>query len=109
MKLNATEVQAALYALNNLLTRRTLNGERVPESVQRLRDRIELVITTGDPDDEPDSDPTEITTAEAAAILGYTERYVRMIAPSLDGRRLGRDWTFPKAAVIEYAQSRTVA
>lgn len=45
-----------------------------------------------------------IGTAEAARILGYSTRYVRKIHVSLDGRRIGNGWTFPRKAVEEYAR-----
>lgn len=44
-----------------------------------------------------------ISTTEAAQILGCSTRYVRRIATSLDGRRIGRTWTFPRQEVEDYA------
>ncbi|WP_157931327.1 helix-turn-helix domain-containing protein [Mycobacteroides abscessus] len=45
-----------------------------------------------------------IGTAEAARILGYSTSYVRRIHTSLDGRRIGNGWTFPRKVVEEYAR-----
>ncbi|WP_110916855.1 helix-turn-helix domain-containing protein [Mycolicibacterium peregrinum] len=44
-----------------------------------------------------------ISTTEAAQILGCSTRYVRKIATSLDGHRIGRTWTFPRQEVEDYA------
>lgn len=43
-----------------------------------------------------------IGSSHAAAILGCTQRNVRRIARSLDGRRAGRAWVFPEDSVQRY-------
>ena len=49
-----------------------------------------------------------LTTREASAILGVTDRRVRQLidAGVLNGQRIGRDWLFPRDAVEGYAASR---
>lgn len=44
------------------------------------------------------------TTAEAAEILGCSPRWVRTIAASLGGRRVGRVWVFDRVAVVAYRE-----
>lgn len=47
-----------------------------------------------------------IGTVEAARILGTTPRYVRRIAATLDGRRIGDRWRFDRRKVQTYAVDR---
>ncbi|MET8650617.1 hypothetical protein [Nocardia aurea] len=109
MNLGDIEVRAALYALDALVRNRNLCGAGVPEAVRRLHARIRHVAEFGEPEDALPADDTEIRSAQAAEILGYTERYVRMIARNLDGRRVGRLWVFSRATVLAYAAARDVA
>ncbi|WP_159842391.1 hypothetical protein [Nocardia sp. CY41] len=112
MNLSDTEVLAAYYALRDVIRTRRLYGVAIPSEVQRLYDRIDRVIRGDvDQDDTPRDDitDTECGTAEAAVILGYSERYVRMIAASLDGIRVGRTWIFNRRTVQEYADARPAA
>lgn len=51
------------------------------------------------------SDPMKaqrVSSAQAAEILGCSERYARRIAASLDGRREGARWTFDRLTVENY-------
>lgn len=43
-----------------------------------------------------------VSAAEAAALLGCTDRRVRQLADELGGRRLSGRWQFPRAAVLAY-------
>jgi hypothetical protein len=43
----------------------------------------------------------EISTADAASLLGLSERRARQLGPLL-GRRVGRAWLFDRDAVIDY-------
>jgi hypothetical protein len=47
-------------------------------------------------------EPQPLSSAEAADLLGCSERHVRRIATSLGGRRDGASWTFDAAAVMAY-------
>lgn len=110
MNLDTTEVQAAYYAVAALARTRRANGQPIPGPVRRLFDRLDHAIREGD-DDTPDPriEDDEIGTAEAALILGCTQRTVQRIATSLDGIRIGRTWIFSRSAVVEYAEASTAA
>lgn len=47
-----------------------------------------------------------LTSAQAAEALGYSQRHVRRIAPSLSGVRVGATWTFDAAEVAAYRMER---
>lgn len=47
-----------------------------------------------------------IGTEEAAAILEYTTRQVRNLAPKMGGRRTSGRWVFNRHNVIQYANQR---
>lgn len=51
----------------------------------------------------------EITTREAAALLGLTERRVRQLAAGGMGRRRGGRWVLDRSAVLAYAERRRAA
>ncbi|WP_054814891.1 DNA-binding protein [Nocardia arizonensis] len=110
MKLSDLEVRATLYALDELVRARTLRGAGIPEAVRHLYARMQFAAQYGEPDEEPVTDTAEISSAEAAEILGYSKRYVCMIAADLDGRRVGRRlWVFSRATVQAYAEARRIA
>jgi len=48
----------------------------------------------------------EISTAEAARLLGITSRHARRLASDLDGRRVKGTWLFDRHAVVAYATQR---
>lgn len=110
MNLDPIEVHAAFHALGAFIRDRRRLGVGVPAPVQRLYERAARAHLQGaDPADTPDPRiaDDEIGTAEAAAILAYSERYVRMIAADLDGIRVGRTWVFNRRTVTEYARARS--
>lgn len=51
----------------------------------------------------------EITTGEAAALLGLTERRVRQLAAGGMGQRKGGRWVLDRSAVLAYAARRRAA
>lgn len=48
----------------------------------------------------------EITTSEASAVLGLTERRVRQLAAEGMGRRAGSRWLLDRSAVLAYVERR---
>lgn len=48
-----------------------------------------------------------MTTHEAAALLGVSDRTARRLAPELGARRVGRAWLLDRAAVLEHAEGAT--
>ncbi|MFI7044747.1 helix-turn-helix domain-containing protein [Streptosporangium sandarakinum] len=57
----------------------------------------------------PSSTREEITTAEAAVVLGVKERRVRQLAEGGLGRKVGRVWVMDRAAVLAYRDERRSA
>lgn len=53
--------------------------------------------------------PHEITTREAAVLLGLTERRVRQLAAGGMGQRRGGRWVLDRSAVLAYAERRRAA
>ncbi|MFM9595794.1 helix-turn-helix domain-containing protein [Streptomyces scabiei] len=51
----------------------------------------------------------EITTGEAAALLGLTERRARQLAAGGMGQRRGGRWVLDRSAVLAYAERRRSA
>ncbi len=56
-----------------------------------------------DHDDQPPSEHEEITAAEAAELLGVTDRHIRRLAPDLGARKVGGAWVYERSAVTAYA------
>lgn len=110
MNLSDLEVKAAFHIADEFVRRRRARNLGIPDAVRRLYARLDYAVRWGaDPNDTPPATDGDIGTAEAARILGCTERYVRMIAADLDGIRVGRTWVFNRSTVTEYAQARTAA
>jgi hypothetical protein len=58
--------------------------------------------------DEPELDEELCDTAEAARIIGCTDRHVRRLGADLGGRKCGSVWLFPRTSVTElYAERRS--
>jgi len=53
-----------------------------------------------------DFNPTWITTAEAAALTGYTPALIRHLARNkhIKARKFGRDWMIERKSVQSYAE-----
>jgi hypothetical protein len=47
-----------------------------------------------------------LTTKEVAAVLNVSDRHVRRLITTLDGRRRSRDWVFSRAVVEAYRDNR---
>lgn len=109
--LTATEARLVLYAVLDLIARRTLGNRPLPPGFGPLRDRL-LNSADGTKTCAPQSQSalsaTEelIDTAEAAAILGCSDRWVRRIHVELGGRDIGRRHVFPRQTVVQYAQRK---
>lgn len=111
MKLSGDEVEKALYCVNEVVDRRRRAGIPTPAWMLGLARKLDLtsVMSASGHDfegvaAESDSDLL-IGPAEAADLLGLSTRQVRRLGPEL-GRKVGRDWRFERAIVVEYARER---
>lgn len=89
------------YAVESAQRHRIRNGLPPLPGLDRLR---AVLTAPGHPDAVPDApcDPETVTTREAAALLGCSERTVRRLAPLLGGRNVGGRWLLDRAAVHEH-------
>ena len=107
-ELTREEISWARAALAETMIRRHRTGEPVPPQLPSLLRRFDDILTSkaGSADGTSDADGTEhldlIGTAEAAAIIGTSEERARRIAPQLGAYRVGGQWIFRRADVIEH-------
>ncbi|WP_241471653.1 helix-turn-helix domain-containing protein [Mycolicibacterium neoaurum] len=108
--MHITDEQARLIrdCVAEVMLHRQRYGQQIPEKVRALlwyvsaRGHVNDLDATQLKNGEAD----HIGTTEAALILGCTPRTVTRIASDLDGHKHGRDWTFKRRNVIEYAEAK---
>jgi hypothetical protein len=108
VNLRPEQVRLSLYAVRDLMTRRTLGGQPIPKGLGALLDEL---ITSAHGSESPTVPPQLvhnelIDTTEAAQILHCSPRWVRQIRNDLDGRNLNGRWIFKRHNVVDYAQER---
>lgn len=111
LTLQGDAIEAALYAVSALMTYRQKEKRPVPGEVVSLHRRLLTASAAGS---ECGSGGEQLThdlvdTAEAAHIIGCSQRWVWNIRNDLDGRKLGRQWFFPHGVVVEYADAKQSA
>lgn len=105
MNLDPQQQALALYAVNDLVTQRLRNNNPLPPGMRRLHHDLETTSLRGTETVEQQQQWTSqdfIDTAEAAAILGCTTRWVRKIRSDLDGHMFSGRWAFKRQHVIDY-------
>jgi hypothetical protein len=109
MHLTDDHARAARYCVSETVRRRLLAGIPVPAWLRTLDHHLarsvdgpetEVVQQQSKLSDQP------IDTAEAAAIIGCTDRHIRRIAADLDGQRIAGRWIFHRPNVTDYAEAR---
>lgn len=93
----------------------SVDGKSIPPDLRRLLDDLAAeareyvrpdvrsdVREEGPSASSGPMNPHPLTSAQAAETLGCSERHVRRIAASLDGRREGARWTFDRLTVENY-------
>ena len=111
MNLTEDQVQMAIYAVRDLITRRTLGGQPIPHGFHAFpRQLATSAHGTESSTDGPPLTPDElIDTNEAATILNCSTRWVRHICNDLDGQNISGRWLFSRHNVVEYAEERQSA
>jgi hypothetical protein len=101
--LTGTALEACRYAVAVAQRARARNG--LPPSTQ-LAQLGEALAAAGQTDSpaEPAGQPDNVTTSEAAALLGCSERKARRLAPQLGGRLTGGRWLLDRVAVTEHLE-----
>lgn len=109
LQLTDGQVEAALYAVTDLVARRRLEGSPVPAEVVSLHRTLTAASVCGTENDSPaselDDDPI-VDSTEAAELLGCSTRWVRCIRADLDGRKVGGRWVFQRQDIVNYARAR---
>lgn len=106
LRLTDNDLEAALFALTDVVDRRRLCGLPIPSAVVALRQKLEIASACGT-ENCSEAEPLVndlIDSDEAARILGCTPRWVTKIGSDLDGKQVaGGRWIFHRRAVIDYA------
>lgn len=112
MWLSEIEVEAALYAVRDLVVRRRLGGQPIRPEIRHLCHQLIAASARGTEDVEDEATSQQwapkdlIDTPQAAAILGCSTRWVRRIAAELDGYNCGGRWVFRRQAVTRHANRK---
>lgn len=111
MWLSVAQVEAVLYALRDLVSRRLLGGQPIPREIKELYDYLRAASgdgTKGNAVAEESTRDNLIDSKEAAVILGCSARWVRRISADLDGQLCGERWVFRQEVVADYARLKGV-
>ncbi|MBY3989137.1 hypothetical protein HQO84_16710 [Rhodococcus fascians] len=109
MNLDPEQQALALYAVNTLVTQRLRSNNPLPPGMRRLHHDLEVASPHGTETVEQQQqwNPEDIIdTAEAAAILGCSTRWVRAIRSDLDGHMISGRWAFQRDHVIDYHREK---
>jgi hypothetical protein len=110
LQLTQHQVEVALFAVNDMVTRKELKNSRWRELVE-LFDLLDAASVNGTETHgagEQFNLDSLIDTHEAAEILHCTTRRVTQIHADLDGVKIGRTWIFRRQTVAEYADAKGV-
>ena len=101
--LDGPDLDALAYCIE--VTQRARGRNGLPPS-RRVNALARLVAAPGHPDtaDEPVGDADDMTTEEAAELLGVSRRTARRLAPALGGRLVGGRWLLDRQAVTEHLE-----
>jgi len=99
--LDGEALRLVAYCVATAERTRRRNGLPPLPGLVRLR---EALTAPGHPDADPEpvGDAESVTTAEAARLLGCSERTIRRQAARLGGRNVGGRWLLDRAAVEEH-------
>ncbi|WP_204807778.1 helix-turn-helix domain-containing protein [Mycobacterium riyadhense] len=109
LRLTDDQVEAALFAVSDLVARRRMFGQPIPSAVVALRQQLLIAASVHGSENNSDAEQLEdelIDSDEAAEILGCSTRWVRTIITDLEGRKVAGRWVFHRQTVIDYAASR---
>jgi hypothetical protein len=101
------DVRAALACASLVLDRWRLQGVPLPPWLVHHHQRMRTLAICG----KENSSGTAhlgyehaLDTLEAAEILSMSTRWVRLHAPELGGRKVGRGWMFDRRAIAEHLE-----
>lgn len=112
MKLEGEDLDCAYYVAHRFIGAQRAMNRPVPGTVLQWCRRVALAWELSADGHESDGETGELNqeelcdTAEAAHIMGVTERQARRLANDLDGRKVAGVWTFRRQAVVDYAEAK---
>lgn len=109
MNLDPEQQAIALYAVNDVVTRRLRNNNPLPPGMRSLHHYLERTSVHGTETIDAQRQWEQedfIDTAQAAAILGCSTRWVRTIRSDLDGHLISGRWAFLRDNVIDYRDQK---
>lgn len=104
--LTGQSVEACRYAVDVAQRSRARNGLPPSTALAQLAGALSAAGQADMPE-EPEGQPDNVTTTEAAALLGCSERQARRLAPALGGRLTGGRWLLDRVAVAEHIEGGT--
>lgn len=105
--LTGSALDAARYCVEVAQRARARNGLPRSVALARLADALSPAGHADTPHEAP-GEHDDMTTDEAARLLGCTARQARRLAPVLGGRLVGGRWLLDRQAVAEHLEGRTV-
>jgi len=115
VKLSPHQVRVARFAIAELVDWRCRYGVAQNPQIVQLLQFLKVGGSAAGSENVTGSGQSDvgymdvlIGSAEAASLLGCSDRWVREISADLDGRRYGRLHVFPRRAVEEYARAKGV-
>ena len=101
--LTGSALDAARYAVDVAQRARARNGLPPSTALARLAAALSPAGQTDNPN-EPTGEADDMTTEEAARLLGCSPRQARRLAPALGGRLTGGRWLLDRVAVAEHTE-----
>lgn len=104
--LDGRHLDALRYCIDVARRARRRTGLPPVAAVDALAALVEPVTDPGHPDsgEGPTVEPEGMTTHDAAALLGVSDRTARRLAPALGGRRIGGRWLVDRQAVAQHLE-----
>ena len=102
-------LSGVIYGLGHFINERARAGRGVPVEVRAAYRWLTTMSAVGHESDcntEESEVDDLIGTAQAALLLGKSERHVRRLQADLGAARLGRSLVFSRRQVIQYADAR---
>lgn len=108
MNLTPDQIHLCLYSFRDLVARRTLGGQPIPNGFADFLNQL-LASADGSETARAETQLAEeelIDSTAAAQILNCSTRWVREIHNDLGGRNINGRWIFHRQTVVEYAEGR---
>jgi hypothetical protein len=107
------ETELLQWAVRDVIARRRLDGRaswRTMNALESLYRHLDTSVDGRESDTPAEESHREdlIDSKAAAEIIGCSTRWIIEICADLDGRKVGRQWMFPRHVAMEYAELKGV-